>query len=202
MGEYPETGEFVIPGEKLSLIEAYMPGKNSYVEDGYIYAEKIGNVLKDVKKRQIWVYPRVEKPILINVGDILLGQIVQIKEKSATVKLFYKIKPRKALFKTPYTGEIYIANAKRQYLTNLFETFTVGDIVKCMVTKKTSYMTALSTQAPNLGVVYSTCTNCHAELRLKTVRRGRILYCPKCGKEYIGKKVADDYGRIIILQKG
>ncbi len=196
--KYPKTGELVIPGEKLSPLEVFMPGENVYVEDGFIYAAKIGNVLQDLKKRKVWVYSRTDKPALLKPGEIVLGQVTQIKDKSLTVKIFAKLKPKKTLFKTPFTGEIYIANAKREFLETMSQAFTVGDIIKCKVSKVTGYLIALDTKDPDLGIVYSRCTKCYIPLKAVTIKRKQILQCPKCKIIYPNKKVARDYGKIIL----
>ncbi len=200
MSKYPKIGELVVPGQKISSIEAFSPGKNAYRENGYVYSATVGNVLKDMKKRVIWVYPRKENPNLTATGDIVIGQVVDIKEKTARVKIIGKIKPKRVLFKNTFTGEIYIANTSKEYVESMIQIFGVGDMIKCKVVGSTSYGLILETKGENLGVVYSKCTNCGASLKLKVKGKEKILYCYGCHKTFRGKKIASDYGRTVLFK--
>ena len=53
------SGKFVIPGEKLGVIEEFMPGPGTYVHNGTIYSKITGRTLVDVLNKKISVYPVV-----------------------------------------------------------------------------------------------------------------------------------------------
>ena len=82
----------VTPGEKLGVIEEFQPGRGTYTKNGVIYAESIGRVSIDLEKRMISVSPEVRVHVPAK-GDIILGEVQQVQDKIATIKIF-KVKGR------------------------------------------------------------------------------------------------------------
>ena len=70
MGENEE--KIVMPGDKLGIIEQYVPGEGTYDDDGEIKSSVLGNVKINQKKRIISVDSKFGKPALLKKGDIVL----------------------------------------------------------------------------------------------------------------------------------
>ena len=81
-----EEKNIVMPGEKLGIIEQYLPGEGTYDDNGEIKSSVLGNVKINQKKKVISVVSDA-KPALLKVGDIVYGQITDIKPQRANVKI-------------------------------------------------------------------------------------------------------------------
>ena len=67
-----QSGQFVIPGQPLGVIEEFTPGEGTYVEHGKIYANVSGRTLLDVQNKTVSVYPLVNTakvPIIYKDAD-------------------------------------------------------------------------------------------------------------------------------------
>ena len=73
--------KIVMPGDKLRIIEQYLPGEGTYDDDGDIKSAVLGNVKINQKRKVISVVSDA-KPALLKVGDIVYGQITDIKFKT------------------------------------------------------------------------------------------------------------------------
>jgi exosome complex component CSL4 len=52
-----KSGHLVAPGERLGVIEEFIPDAGTYVKDGVIYSKIIGCSLVDLQNRRVQVYP-------------------------------------------------------------------------------------------------------------------------------------------------
>mgnify|MGYP000536504458 CR=1 FL=1 len=190
-----KTGDFVVPGDKLGVIEEFSPGRNVYEEGGVIYAAVPGVVLKNLADRVISVYPFVEKPVLPCRNDEVVGVVTEIKGKVVFLKLVAKVKPQKTVFGRPFLGAIYIANIMRGFVKDISKLFKPGDLVKAKVVSANKFPIQLTTVGPNYGVVFARCPRCRLPLDLS--KEG--LVCHNCGLVDRERKVARDYRRIRFL---
>ena len=81
-----EEEQIVMPGDKLGIIEQYLPGEGTYDDDGDIKSAVLGNVKINQKMKVISVVSDA-KPALLKVGDVIYGQITDIKPQRANVKI-------------------------------------------------------------------------------------------------------------------
>lgn len=184
MSEEIKTGNAVLPGDKLGVIEEFVPGSGTYQEDGVIYAAAAGTILIDTKKKKIAVSPYVE-PILPKKGDIILGSIDAVEGKKAYVTI--AMVGEKTL-PYPFSGIIFIRQATGRFLDTIYEAFAPGDIVKAVVIDDDDNMYRLSTADEDLGVIRAFCSKCGGNV----VREKRRLRCVSCGSIQ-QRKVARDY---------
>ncbi len=191
MVEEVKTGSLVIPGDELSIIEAFTPGKNVYEENGKICSATIGIILKDMVKREVSVYPRTRIPVTLERGDIVLAEIIDVKEKFALADIAAKIYPRKTKLLSKSPGVIPISNVKKTYLKNLYGAFLPGDIVKTRVIEVKNGIAILTVSSPDLGVIYGYCEKCRNPVQ----KEKRMLKCRKCGNVIKNRKISRDYGK-------
>ncbi|MFX0068666.1 MAG: exosome complex RNA-binding protein Csl4 [Candidatus Hodarchaeota archaeon] len=188
MNEEIKTGDTVLPGDKLGVIEEFVPGSGTYQEDGVIYAAAVGTILIDIKKKKVIVSPYV-KPILPRKGDIVLGLIEAVEGKRAYVTI--AMIGEEAL-PYPFSGIIFVRQATGRFLETIYEAFAPGDIVKAVITDEENGMYKLSTADEDLGVTQAFCSKCGAEI----VKKQKRLKCSSCGS-IEQRKVVGDYGMTI-----
>ena len=106
--------QIVMPGDKLGIIEQYLPGDGTYDDNGDIKSAVLGNVQINQKMKVISVVSDA-KPALLKVGDMVYGQITDIKPQRANVKIEC-MKDNGRPLALPYMGAIHISQAKKDYL--------------------------------------------------------------------------------------
>ena len=111
--------QIAMPGDKLGIIEQYLPGEGTYDDNGEIKSAVLGNVKINQKKKVISVVSDA-KPALLKVGDTVYGQITDIKPQRANVKIEC-MKDNARPLALPYMGAIHISQAKKDYLENICE---------------------------------------------------------------------------------
>ena len=184
MNEEIKTGDTVLPGDKLGVIEEFVPGSGTYQEGGVIYAAATGTILIDTKNKKVIVSPYT-KPILPKKGDIILGLIEGVEGKRAYVTI--AVIGEKAL-PYPFSGIIFVRQATGRFLESIYEAFAPGDMVRAVVTEDENGMYRLSTADEDLGVTRAFCSKCGAEI----VRKQKTLKCSSCGS-IEQRKIAEDY---------
>ncbi|MGQ4833322.1 MAG: exosome complex RNA-binding protein Csl4 [Candidatus Asgardarchaeia archaeon] len=174
------TGDFVVPGQRLGVIEEYIPGTGTYENNGVIYSRDTGFVLIDQKTKEIKVFSATGKPILPKRRDIVYGKVEDVKDKMIFVEI-YKIGDK--YLSSPMSGIVFVHKISSNYIKSAKDAFSIGDIIKASIIKVSNPL-ILTTNGRGLGVIMAFCKKCGAQLQ----RNGNILKCPKCGnieKRYI-----------------
>ncbi len=172
----------VVPGEKLGVVEEFIPNKGIREEEGNLYSLYLGTLQeKDVN---LSVIP-FKRPILpIRPGETALGEIRSADRHTYTVHLVALIKPRRALLNPP----VQAVMSKRPPNLGV----RPSDIVLVKINStNNSLITVTMGGSPELGVILGFCPICGAPLR-KGV--GYTLVCNNCGKIYLDKRISSKYG--------
>jgi len=180
-------GQFVVPGERLGVIEEFMPGPGTYVEQGAVRSKTAGRALMDILNKKVSVYPMVHMASVPRTGSIVVGQVLNVQGKKATLRIF---KIGKALLNGFFTGILHVSDVSPSYVETMFDACKDGDILRATVVSTKNRTYQLSTADRNLGVVYAFCSSCGHTLDLKE----RKMQCSNCGK-IENRKVALDYGK-------
>ena len=183
-----EEERIVMPGDKLGIIEQYLPGEGTYDDNGDIKSTVLGNVKINQKRKVISVVSE-KKPALLKVGDIVYGQISDIKPQRANVTIEC-IKDNGRPLALPYMGAIHVSQAKRDYLEKLSDAFRIGDIVQAKVVKISGDNVDLGTVDVDCGVIKAMCTRCRDYMH--TTNRRDELQCNTCNKRE-RRKVSRNY---------
>ncbi|MGE5637500.1 MAG: RNA-binding protein, partial [Chloroflexota bacterium] len=69
------SGHLVLPGERLGVIEEFVPDAGTYSKDGVIYSKVVGCALLDMLNRKVSVYPLVAEASIPKVGAKVVGQV-------------------------------------------------------------------------------------------------------------------------------
>lgn len=182
-----KSGLFVVPGERLGVIEEFTPGSGTYVEEGIIHSEITGCTLLDMLNKQVSVFPLVQTATVPQVGSIVTGLVLEVRNKQAVLRIFQIGEKMLSGF---FTGMLHISGSSRGYVDNMYDVCKAGDIMKAKVISTKNRTFFLSTAERDLGVVYALCSICGNVLQ--PANRG--MGCSKCGNRE-RRKLTPDYGK-------
>jgi exosome complex component CSL4 len=185
-----ESSRFVLPGERLGVIEEFIPDTGTYVKEGVIYSGAVGQVLFDLSNKRVSVYPLIREAKTPKVGSTVLGQVSTVQSDNASVRIFkIEDKPLSGVF----TGILHVSDVQMSYVDSMFAVCKPGDIIRAKVISEKNQVYHLSTKDKNLGVVYASCSDCGYTLELKR----QSMHCPRCGK-IEKRKITLDYGKAVL----
>jgi len=182
-----KSGQFVVPGDRLGVIEEFVPGSGTYVEGGVIHSKVTGCTLLDKLNKKVSVYPLIRGVSVPKVGSIVEGQVSDVQSKSATLRIS---RIGNKLLSGNFTGILHVSDVSPEYVETMYDACKPGDIMQAKVISTMNRTHHLSTSEKDFGVIYAFCSQCGQMLTLG--RPG--LRCPKCGK-IEKRKTASDYGK-------
>lgn len=182
-----KCGQLVVPGDRLGVIEEFIPDIGTYVRDGVIYSRVVGRALLDFSTRKVSVYPVVERIKVPRIGSIVTGQVSNVQSDSAMVRIF-RVGDKD--LSGAFVGLLHVSDVQMRYVDSMFDICKVGDILRAQVVSDKNRTYHLSTKDKDLGVLYAFCSRCGH--MLTTRRQG--LNCPNCGNTEFRKTTAD-YGK-------
>jgi exosome complex component CSL4 len=186
-----EETKKVLPGDLIGTSEEFIPRNSTYIEGGNIYASASGIVKINKKERSISVTPVTNTPPHLQVGDIVIGQVTEVKDSVALVEIAgIKGKGEREIVNAEQAA-IHVSNVKDAYVKDLYYEFAPFDIVKAKVLDLRNMR--LSTVNKELGVMKAYCGNCKTVLKIDSNK----LKCPKC-ERIETRKLSSDYGTGII----
>jgi exosome complex component CSL4 len=187
-----KTGSVVVPGERLGVIEEFIPDAGTYVKDGVIHSKVIGRVSIDLVHKRVSVHQLAHGAKTPVTGSTVVGQVSTAQAETAGVRIF-EIGEEEV--SGVFTGILHVSDVQLRYVDSMFEVCKPGDIIRATVISEKNRTYHLSTKDKNLGVVYAFCSNCGNILQQK--RQG--MYCSRCGR-IERRKTAADYGKGLIEQ--
>jgi len=182
-----KSGELVLPGERLGVIEEFVPDAGTFVKDGVIYSKLVGRAMLDFVTRRVSVSPAGRGVIIPKLGSTVIGQVLSVQPENATVRIF-QVEDKE--LSGAFIGVLHISDVHLRYVDSMFEICKSGDIIRARVISEKNQTYHLSTKEKELGVVYAFCSNCGATLESKR----QNMHCPKCGR-IEGRKTTFDYGK-------
>ena len=177
--------QIIIPGDKLGVIEEYVPGQGTFTSDGNIISSVIGEKEISLKTRSISIDPA--RPLTMPaLGSLVEGQVTSVQDKMANIRILRVGEKIPSGF---FTGVIHISTASDDYVKVMSFVCKPGDIVRAKVVSDKNRTYQLSTAEKNLGVIHGFCSRCGDSL----IKKGRILQCDTC-QNTEERKTANDYG--------
>ena len=191
----------VIPGVRLSVIEEFDPGKNTFVNDGEVRSSAIGKPVINMVDRVLNVAQK-NTPLIPTIGDIVTGYIDMLFGNMISVRVVYiNDKYSHSGFSAIASTRIYNtgggSGSGSNYNSGWRERnkakliFKVGDIARGRVFSLLNSSIHITLEDKDMGVVYTICFSCGNE-NLNKVPGG--LKCPSCGN-FEERKVSVDYGK-------
>jgi exosome complex component CSL4 len=182
-----KSGHLVLPGERLGVIEEFIPDSGTFEKNGVIYSKIVGRALLDLQNRRVSVYPVVEGVVVPKVGTVVIGQIGNAQSDNVLVRIF-RIGKKK--LSGNFGGILHVSDVSDRYVDQISDAVKPGDIVKAKVISDKNQVFHLSTNDKGLGIVYAFCSRCSTLLAPEHYD----LKCPKCGNVE-RRKIAPDYGK-------
>ena len=182
-----KNGHLVVPGDRLGVIEEFIPDSGTYVKDGVIYSRTVGRALIDLLNKRVSVYPLVNGELVPKVSSTVVGQIGNAQSDNVLVKIL-KIENKR--LSGEFSGILHISDVSDRYIDSMNDVCKPGDIVRAKVISGKNRIFHLSTNDKNLGIVYAFCSRCSTLLEPQRYE----LHCPKCGN-IENRKIAPDYGK-------
>ncbi|MEJ5326678.1 MAG: exosome complex RNA-binding protein Csl4 [Candidatus Bathyarchaeia archaeon] len=182
-----KSGNLVLPGERLGVIEEFIPDSGTYVKDGIIYSKLVGRALMDLISKRVSVYPLSNEVTVPKVSATVIGQVCNAQSDNVLVRIF-KIGSKK--LSGVFTGILHISDVAEKYVKSMNDVCKPGDIIRAKVISDKNQIYHLSTKDKNLGVVYAFCSRCSSLLEPKR----HEMMCQKCGNVE-KRKIALDYGK-------
>jgi exosome complex component CSL4 len=182
-----KSGKLVVPGERLGVIEEFIPNSGTYVKDGIIFSKVIGRALVDLISKKVSVYPLVNETISPQISSIVLGQVGNAQSDNVLVKIF---KVGSKALSGVFTGIFHISDVQERYVNSMSDVVKPGDILRAKVISNKNKAYHLSTKDSGLGVLYAFCSRCSHLLEPKRYD----MRCPNCGN-IERRKFALDYGK-------
>jgi exosome complex component CSL4 len=187
MSSKRKSGQLVVPGDKLGVIEEFEPGPGTYVEEGSIYSLTTGRALMDVLNKKVSVFPGVKASGVPRVGSIVIGQVLESQNKQAVVRIF---QVGNRVLSGFFSGLLHISDVSPRYVESMYDVCKAGDVIRAKVISDKNRVFHLTTNDKDLGVVRAFCSRCGHELELRRFR----MNCPECGN-IERRKPAQDYGK-------
>lgn len=181
-----KSGKFVIPGDKLSVIEEFTPNSGTYENEGVVYSKTIGQVMIDLAARKISVFSLAKGINVPEVGKIVVGIATSVLSSMVTLKV---VRIEDKWLSGSFTGVLHISEISFKYTDNMSSAYRVGDVIRAKVVSDKNRNFHLSTKGVDLGVVQAFCSYCGSVI----MRKGTYLRCACCGHTE-RRKTASDYG--------
>lgn len=185
-----KSGQFVLPGERLGVIEEFIPDVGTYIKEGAIYSKIVGRSLLDFLNKRVSVYPLVRGVKVPEIDSIVLGQVTRVQRQNAFVRIYKIGKNQLSGF---FTCLLHISDVRLTYVDSMFNVCKPVDIIRAKVVSGRNGIYHLAIKDKKLGVVFAFCSQCGYMLE----RRQYKLHCPRCGK-IERRKTALDYGKGVI----
>ena len=182
-----KSGHLVLPGERLGVIEEFIPDAGTYVKDGVIFSKVVGRSLMDLQTRRVSVYPVVDGVVVPKVGTVVIGQIGNAQSDNVLVKIF-RIGNKK--LSGNFGGILHVSDVSDRYVDQISDVCKPGDIIRAKVISDKNQVFHLSMNDKGLGVLYGFCSRCGTLLE----KHGYDLKCPKDGNVET-RKISPDYSK-------
>jgi exosome complex component CSL4 len=182
-----KSGHLVLPGERLGVIEEFIPNSGTYVKDGVIYSKIVGRTLMDLLSKRVSVYPLISGTVVPKVSTTVVGQVGHAQSDNVLVRIF---KLGSKNLSGVFTGILHVSDVRERYVKSMTEVCKPGDIIRAKVISDKNQIYHLSTNDKNLGVMYAFCSRCATLLEPKR----HEMQCPKCGN-IEKRKLALNYGK-------
>lgn len=182
-----KSGHLVLPGERLGVIEEFIPDSGTFVKDGVIFSKIVGRSLMDLQTRRVSVYPVVDRVVVPKVSTVVIGQIGNAQSDNVLVKIF---RIGNKTLSGNFGGILHVSDVSDRYVDQMSDVCKPGDIVRAKVISDKNQIYHLSTNDKGLGVLYGFCSRCGTLLE----QHGYDLNCPKDGNVET-RKIAPDYGK-------
>ncbi|MBT4060298.1 MAG: exosome complex RNA-binding protein Csl4 [Euryarchaeota archaeon] len=190
MSSSVSEGEFVTPGEKISL--SGDAGTGVAEVEGSLVATRIGIVALDGEC--VTVSPATDGPRLPEVGDVVIGQVARLQTKTAEIKILHvEGKPIRDLPAEQLFGDVFVAEVVDRFLPAPGDAMRLNDVIRAEVIQTKPVMRLSTKTKARYGVLHAACPACGEILVPSDAVDDFNVACTRC--DYTAYRgLADDYG--------
>ena len=178
-------GAFVVPGEKLGVVEEFDPGRGTVEVNGIVYSSQTGTAAIDTKRHIVSVKTAAGPVVVPEAGSSVTGVVEKVQEKMAIINIVLVDGKKMVL---PFTGMLHISNSSPRFERVMSEVCKPNDILRAKVIDTSQRIPKLTTIGRDLGVIKAYCSRCGNELVLS----GSILRCSVC-RNVERRRLAEDF---------
>lgn len=156
-----------LPGEKIAMIEEYLPGKNTFEDGNLIRSTSVGTV--ELNKAEQVVSIQNKKPIAVpNVGDVIIGTVEATLGPMIAVSMNYINGVRTEL---NVECICVVRHLRKKYVA------LVKDVVKLKIISHVNGTIHATIDEHDLGVLFTKCRKCFG----RVVKIRDAVKCSECG---------------------
>ncbi|MDG6998228.1 MAG: exosome complex RNA-binding protein Csl4 [Nitrososphaerota archaeon] len=172
MSEDKRQSRVALPGDKLATIEEFVSGEGSASFGEFVASTVTGKVEPDMTNRMMNVkFAKTDLQKLPRAGDYIIGTVQSAQPAAAQINMV-------AVNDTPshkeFTGMLSLRDDRRRRSTPI----KPGDTIRALIFSTKNAIFHLTLDAPNCGVLYTTCVNCGGSV--VALGRDRVK-CRECG---------------------
>jgi len=182
-------GQFVVPGQRLGVVEEFDPGRGTVEVDGIVYSSQTGLAAIDSNRHVVTVKTLAGPPVIPDEGSTIIGVVEKVQEKMAIINIVMVDGKKVPL---PFTGMLHISNSSPRFERTMGEVTKPNDIIRAKVIDTSQRIPKLTTVGRDLGVLRAYCSRCGGELMLS----GRILRCSLC-RNIERRRLAEDFAQTV-----
>src|SRR5690606_38371379 len=129
-------------GDRLGVIEEFIPDSGTYVKDGVIYSKIVGRSLIDLHNMRVSVYPVSNGATVPKVSTVVTGQVGNAQSDNVLVKIF---KIGKKNVSGTFGGILHVSDVSDRYVNAMSDVCKPGDLVRAKVISEKNQIYHLST---------------------------------------------------------
>ncbi|HZY93923.1 MAG TPA: exosome complex RNA-binding protein Csl4 [Candidatus Bathyarchaeia archaeon] len=183
------NGQFVVPGQRLGVVEEFDPGRGTVEVGGIVYSSQTGLAAIDSNRHVVTVKTLAGPPVIPDEGSTIIGVVEKVQEKMAIINIVMVDGKKVPL---PFTGMLHISNSSPRFERTMGEVTKPNDIIRAKVIDTSQRIPKLTTVGRDLGVLKAYCSRCGGELMLS----GRILRCSLC-RNIERRRLAEDFSQTV-----
>jgi exosome complex component CSL4 len=178
-------GTFVVPGERLGVVEEFDSGRGTVEVNGIVYSSQTGTASLDPKRHVVTVKPTTAQVVVPEEGSSIIGVVEKVQEKMAIIQIIVVDGKKMEL---PFTGMLHISNSSSRFERVMGDVCKPNDTIRAKVIDTSQRIPKLTTVGRDLGVIRAYCSRCGGELVLS----GHILRCSLC-RNVERRRLAEDF---------
>jgi exosome complex component CSL4 len=169
-----------IPGEKIALIEEYLPGENTFEDNDAIRATTIGSVNLDSNEKLASINKQTQITVP-KVGDVIIGVVAANLPSMIAIMIKY------------VNGKKVVADLECICVTRHIRKKNIAlaqDVVKAEIISHINGTIHASIDSEELGVLFTKCRKCYGTV----VKMRDAVKCKDC--TWIDdRKLSSDFGK-------
>src|SRR5437660_158666 len=123
-------GTFVVPGEKLGVVEEFDPGRGTVEVGGIVYSSQTGVASIDPKRHIVSVKTATGLVVVPEEGSTVVGIVEKVQEKMAIINMIVVDGKKMAL---PFTGMLHVSNSSPRFERSMWDVVKPNDIITVRV---------------------------------------------------------------------